>query len=124
MIAVVNEGKIVETGTHAELLALRGQYFQLVEAQERRHSSRPSVRESEDSREGSIASSGSNSNADLKDLEAIGFEVADVIRTLETPALEFKNVHFSYPSRPDNEIFRGLNLSVHAGETLALVGPR
>lgn len=124
MIAVVNEGKVVETGTHAELIALQGQYFQLVEAQERRQPSRPSARGSEVSREGSIASSRSNSNADLKDLRASGIEMADLIRTLETPALEFKDVHFSYPSRPDNEIFRGLNLSVHAGETLALVGPR
>lgn len=30
MIAVVANGQIVETGTHAELMAKRGEYFKLV----------------------------------------------------------------------------------------------
>ena len=30
MIAVVANGQVVETGTHAELMAKRGQYFKLV----------------------------------------------------------------------------------------------
>jgi len=34
-----------------------------------------------------------------------------------------KHVCFHYPTRPESEIFRGLNLSVKRGETLALVGP-
>ena len=38
--------------------------------------------------------------------------------------LSFHNVHFHYPSRPDQEIFKGLDLHVEEGETLALVGPR
>ncbi|CAN2389827.1 Multidrug resistance protein, partial [Pristimantis euphronides] len=36
--------------------------------------------------------------------------------------IEFKNVHFAYPSRPDTQILTGLNLKVSAGKTLALVG--
>lgn len=35
----------------------------------------------------------------------------------------FKDVHFTYPSRPDMEIFRGLNLEVPAGSITAVVGP-
>jgi ATP-binding cassette subfamily B (MDR/TAP) protein 1 len=40
----------------------------------------------------------------------------------ETPAICFKDVHFHYPSRPNNKVFRGLNLAVRNGETLAIVG--
>ncbi|EYU28159.1 hypothetical protein MIMGU_mgv11b000380mg [Erythranthe guttata] len=36
--------------------------------------------------------------------------------------IEFKDVHFSYPSRPDVQVFSGLSLSVRKGKTLALVG--
>ena len=38
------------------------------------------------------------------------------------PELEFRDVHFSYPSRPEIEVLRGLNLKVHSGETVAVVG--
>jgi ATP-binding cassette, subfamily B (MDR/TAP), member 1 len=37
--------------------------------------------------------------------------------------IEFDDIHFVYPSRPDVPIFQGLNLKVRQGETLALVGP-
>ncbi|XP_072507688.1 ATP-dependent translocase ABCB1 isoform X2 [Notamacropus eugenii] len=36
--------------------------------------------------------------------------------------LEFKNVHFSYPSRKEVKILKGLNLKVNSGQTVALVG--
>lgn len=37
--------------------------------------------------------------------------------------VEFKNVHFSYPSRKDVQLFSGLNFEVKAGQKIALVGP-
>ncbi|XP_015524858.1 ATP-dependent translocase ABCB1 [Neodiprion lecontei] len=37
-------------------------------------------------------------------------------------AIEFKNVVFNYPSRPDIEVLGGLNLTINPGETVALVG--
>jgi len=37
--------------------------------------------------------------------------------------VHFENVAFSYPSRPDTQILRSLNLSAPQGKTLALVGP-
>ncbi|KAK6727498.1 hypothetical protein RB195_005279 [Necator americanus] len=37
--------------------------------------------------------------------------------------IEFKNVHFTYPSRPNNPVLKGLNLVIEAGRTTALVGP-
>lgn len=37
-------------------------------------------------------------------------------------ALELKDVYFEYPSRPDVPIFKGYNLKIEAGHTVALVG--
>ncbi|XP_062957114.1 ATP-dependent translocase ABCB1 [Cynocephalus volans] len=36
--------------------------------------------------------------------------------------LEFRNVHFSYPSRKEVKVLKGLNLKVQNGQTVALVG--
>ncbi|XP_059633645.1 putative multidrug resistance protein [Cornus florida] len=36
--------------------------------------------------------------------------------------IEFKDVSFTYPSRPDTTILQGLNLKVTAGETVGIVG--
>jgi ABC-type multidrug transport system fused ATPase/permease subunit len=35
----------------------------------------------------------------------------------------FKEVHFTYPSRKDTELFSGLSFNVQAGQKIALVGP-
>ena len=36
--------------------------------------------------------------------------------------IEFLNVHFTYPSRPDNKILNGVSLKIPAGKKVALVG--
>lgn len=36
--------------------------------------------------------------------------------------IQFKGVHFSYPSRPDTAVLQGLDLTVPAGRTVGLVG--
>ncbi|PWA78769.1 AAA+ ATPase domain-containing protein [Artemisia annua] len=36
--------------------------------------------------------------------------------------IEFKEIHFSYPSRPETPILQGLNLQIPAGKTVGLVG--
>ncbi|XP_059963499.1 ATP-binding cassette sub-family B member 10, mitochondrial [Mesoplodon densirostris] len=38
-------------------------------------------------------------------------------------ALEFKNVHFAYPARPEVPVFQDFSLSIPAGSITALVGP-
>uniref|UniRef100_A0A3B3BHS7 ATP-binding cassette, sub-family B (MDR/TAP), member 4 n=1 Tax=Oryzias melastigma TaxID=30732 RepID=A0A3B3BHS7_ORYME len=36
--------------------------------------------------------------------------------------IEFSNIHFNYPSRPDVKILENMSLSVKSGQTMALVG--
>jgi ATP-binding cassette subfamily B (MDR/TAP) protein 1 len=38
-------------------------------------------------------------------------------------AIEFKNVTFSYPSRPNHRVLKNLNLRIHKGQSIGLVGP-
>ncbi|XP_047064122.1 ABC transporter B family member 15-like [Lolium rigidum] len=38
-------------------------------------------------------------------------------------AIEFRDVHFSYPTRPQVTVLAGLSLEIAAGKTVALVGP-
>lgn len=98
VIAVVKDGGIVEQGSHDELLAMGGEYSKLVEAQAPKVSSDDSVASTlEDS-----------SYAETK---------------IDAPQIQFNDVKFHYPSRPNITIFDGLNLSVKNGETLAIVGP-
>lgn len=37
-------------------------------------------------------------------------------------ALEFKDVEFAYPTRPETSIFKDFSLSIPAGSVMALVG--
>uniref|UniRef100_A0A8D0GPQ2 Uncharacterized protein n=1 Tax=Sphenodon punctatus TaxID=8508 RepID=A0A8D0GPQ2_SPHPU len=36
--------------------------------------------------------------------------------------IEFRDIHFAYPSRPEVQVLQGLNVKVNKGQTLALVG--
>ncbi|KAL6196374.1 hypothetical protein ACLB2K_031989 [Fragaria x ananassa] len=36
--------------------------------------------------------------------------------------IEFRDIYFSYPSRPDSQILQGLNLKIPAGKSVGLVG--
>lgn len=108
LIAVVNDGRVVETGTHAELIARKEHYFELVEAQK----AKPAEKRE------------SGSGPPSRSASVVGFDALDGVEIDGFPTLQFKDVRFRYPARPDVEVFRGLSFSVHKGETLALVGPR
>jgi len=115
MIAVIQGGKVVETGRHAELIEKQGAYNDLIEAQ-------------------NGGGKKDNSDSEKEESDGEGRDVSDGDDALENVEKEdkkdkehlisFKDVHFQYPSRPDQKIFKGLNLHVEEGETLALVGPR
>ncbi|KAL4909476.1 hypothetical protein BDW74DRAFT_146656 [Aspergillus multicolor] len=49
-------------------------------------------------------------------------EEGEQLETVEGE-IEFKGVHFRYPTRPEQPVLRGLNLTVKPGQYVALVGP-
>lgn len=54
--------------------------------------------------------------------------IDNLSETGETPAavtgrVEFRNVTFHYPARPDVPVLQNFSLTIEAGETIALVGP-
>ncbi|KAL7530590.1 LOW QUALITY PROTEIN: hypothetical protein ACHAXR_003577, partial [Thalassiosira sp. AJA248-18] len=118
MIAVVDKGKIAETGTHDELMAIDGGGYQaLVQAQQ----SSPSD---------TISNNGTSSHGDADATTKDGDRRTSVfapkdLASLADPGNEIvlNDVHFHYPTRAETKIFRGVNLAVKKGETLALVGP-
>lgn len=104
---MVDEGKIVETGTHQDLLANGSHYHRLVEAQKGKSNGTPVETPSSSIHESETASSVA--------LSAYSDSEGAVM-------IEFDNVCFEYPSRPDISVFDGFKLKVMQGETLALVG--
>lgn len=111
VIAVIKEGKVVESGNHFELIEKQGAYFGLIEAQKGKITDKA---ESFESTTGSTPSSRRSSFSDDGPAE---------VEAASKSVLDFHHVHFHYPSRPEQRIFHGLDLSVDEGETLALVGP-
>ncbi len=64
----------------------------------------------------------------LIELLTIEDEVQDADKPVAVPnpvkgALQFDNVRFSYPSRPEISALGGIDLDIQPGETIALVGP-
>jgi ATP-binding cassette, subfamily B (MDR/TAP), member 1 len=123
MIAVVTAGRVVETGSHEELLERKAAYYDLVEAQKGHF-----LEVSDDASSKSSSGVPSRSTSVLEQSSDIAMMTEGLLPTENgvgggTPALCFKHVHFHYPSRPGNKVFRDLNLSVRNGETLAIVGP-
>ncbi|KAJ3497303.1 hypothetical protein NLG97_g2010 [Lecanicillium saksenae] len=48
-------------------------------------------------------------------------EEGEPVTTIEG-TIEFRNVHFRYPTRPEQPVLRGVNLTVRPGQYVALVG--
>lgn len=118
IIAVVSEGKVVETGTHKDLMEKQGAYYDLVEAQQ-------GSKKGEEDTTTSTASSETTSRASsaVEEEIEVAATAAILLENGSNHVLRFHDVHFHYPSRPMNKVFRGLDLCVEEGETLAIVGP-
>jgi ATP-binding cassette subfamily B protein len=62
--------------------------------------------------------------ADIESPMALSLEEASTAGPSNSEALiEFNNMSYAYPSRPNNYALEKLNLAVKAGESIALVGP-
>ncbi len=110
LIAVISGGRVVEIGTHDELMASdAGHYRNLVQKQDRGSSS--------------LNSSRASSNTDLTQLDVEEAKTSNGV-TSGTPHFNFKDIKFAYPTRPQKLVFKGMNLTIAQGETVALVGPR
>lgn len=114
MIAVVENGQVVESGTHKELLSLGKVYSGLVEAQ-RTQASSENTSETNSENGGSQHSSGTRQLSQKESSIPFDQQEDDLV-------LHFEDVSFRYPARHDLEVLRGFTLSVKEGETLALVG--
>ena len=120
VIVVVAGGRVVEKGTHDELMALEtGHYRKLVESQTKR----PSVRTSTSRLSSFVSSSCENSYGSVQELEVLVNQAAIAVFGEDTPHFNFKDVNFSYPTRPKKNVLDGFDLSIRKGETIALVGP-
>ena len=81
----------------------------------------------------------SNVNNRLQQADAAAARIFDILdepvetRTIQSPhatplprhreRIEFRNVSFRYASRPDVPVLQNVNLTVEAGQTVAIVGP-
>lgn len=110
-IFVVVGGQVAEQGTHEHLMQGDTYYRKLVEKQ--------------DMKEPEPKSAPVSRNVSAVDLEVMGKDAFThpEFRPDAPTHLEFRDVCFSYPSRPKKRILDGFNLKIRQGETVALVGP-
>lgn len=60
--------------------------------------------------------------SELEDVAQDGRQRLDLIENSSSCSVEFKDVYFSYPCRPDNQVLRNFSLDIPQGKTVALVG--
>lgn len=138
MIVYVKDGKVMETGSHDELMARPDSLYKaLVETGETKASEEAEIAEDVAKLESNGASSTSamdSAVARVSDFSQASVNVDSLrLSSLASSAsvecsnnevmLKMRNVTFAYPKRPDNVVFKGLNLDIYRGETVALVGP-
>jgi len=109
-IAVVMGGTIIETGTHVELMESETYYKKLVDTQG--HS--VMKRKSSVMEQNYLGQSESE-----RGFEKVPDEIVD---KNDVPLIVFRNVNFSYPTRPNKIVLDKFKLKIYKGETIGLCG--
>lgn len=111
-INVLVAGEVKESGTHDELMAKTdGYYLNLVTKQD-------------GSKQDSTATSRTSSYTDLTALDEAEPEMDSGLEMGKGQThIEFRNVTFSYPTRPNKIVLNEFNLKINKGQTIALCGP-
>jgi len=112
IIAVVMGGTIVETGTHKKLMKKDTYYKKLVEAQGQ--SAMTSKRKSSIMEVDAMGQTESQRGFDQVPKDFVDMDAE--------PLIVFRNVTFTYPSRPDKVILDRFKLKIYRGETIGLCG--
>jgi ATP-binding cassette subfamily B (MDR/TAP) protein 1 len=113
-INVVVGGTLIESGNHDELMSQESYYHRLVDKQ-------GGEDDDNDNDNSTPGSSRHGSEVDLKTLAESG---TDSVKGKTGAAhIEFKDVSFAYPTRPNKNIFKKFNLVIPQGGSMALVGP-
>ena len=63
-----------------------------------------------------------NKDSDIDNFSEEGVQLLDDME-LNDLEIRFNDVTFAYPSRPEHPVYMGLDLTIEAGATVALVGP-
>ena len=72
---------------------------------------------------------GAGAASRLQELMAVTPQIVSPVHAVPIPSMErgariqFEDVHFHYPTRPDQAALHGISLDIAAGETVAVVGP-
>lgn len=76
-----------------------------------------------DKMQGRILSPSLTASSEEKDLEATAEPKSAYPPGNLASSVELRDVHFSYPARPDMKVLNGLNINIRPGNFCALVGP-
>lgn len=76
-----------------------------------------------DKMNGRIHSPSLAATSEEKDLEATAEKLSSYQSGSQASSVQFRDVHFSYPARPDIKVLNGLNIDIKPGRFYALVGP-
>lgn len=109
-IAVVMGGKIVEKGKHDKLMKKETYYKKLVESQGQTAMAK---------RNSSIVQTVDGQTESQRGFEKVPAELVDMDGK---PLFVFRNVNFTYPTRPSKMILDRFKLKIYKGETIGLCG--
>lgn len=76
-----------------------------------------------DGMQGYVPTPALNATSNEKDIEASATIRSGHSFGHHPSSVQFRDVHFSYPARPDMEILKGLSIEIRPGQFCALVGP-